>query len=140
MRRSAVFGGVCLAALLSAPSARLSAADSAPPADDWQVVRIVADEYRFVPAAITVAAGRPLRVEIDNRGSEQHEFRSRLLRDHPADVELPGGMVRGRGLESLVVEERRTAVIKILAPVAGRYDFECRIPSHHGMDGVIQIR
>lgn len=117
-----------------------AAAEPAPPAGDWQVVRVVADEYRFTPSHVTAVAGLPLRIEIENRGSEQHEFRSRLLREHLADVELAGGTVRGRGVESVVVEERRTAVIKILAPAAGQYDFECRIPSHHGMDGVIVIR
>lgn len=114
----------------------LGAADQS----DWQDVQIVATEYRFVPETVVLSSAKPIRIEIVNRGNEQHEFRSNILTGGLFDVELGDGVVRGRDIHSVIVHDKRSAVIKIIQPKPGRYDFECRIPSHHGMDGVIEIR
>jgi len=37
------------------------------------------------------------------------------------------------------VDNGSTATIKWLSPEPGTYIFECRIPSHHGMDGAIIV-
>ncbi len=108
--------------------------------NDWQVVRIVSEEYRFTPSKILLDTRQPIRIEITNHGHEQHEFRSSLFRDQLIDVETDAAVVRSKDLVSIIIEENHTAVIKIIAPPAGRFDFECRIPSHHGMDGTIEVR
>jgi len=105
----------------------------------WQTVRIEADEYRFVPNRIKLAAGKPVKIEIYNSGNEQHEFRSRLLEGHLIEVEGQGVGVRGIGIQSIMIEKGATATIQWLSPTPDTYEFECRIPSHHGMDGTIVV-
>jgi uncharacterized cupredoxin-like copper-binding protein len=110
-----------------------------PAQESWQTVRIEADEYRFVPNRIQLSAGKPVMIEIRNTGNEQHEFRSRLFRQTMIEVEGSGLTVKGSGIHSILIEKSTTATIKWLSPAAGSYDFECRIPSHHGMDGTIVV-
>lgn len=107
--------------------------------ESWQTVEIKADEYRFVPNSIKLAASKPVRIEIHNSGNEQHEFRSRLLESHFMEVEGQGVAVRGSGIQSILIEKGTTATIRWLSPEPGTYEFECRIPSHHGMDGTILV-
>ena len=108
-------------------------------AQDWQTVRIEADEYRFVPNRIQIRSEQPAKIEIKNVGNEQHEFRSKLLEESPVEVEGGGLVVKGAGIHSILIEKGATAMIKWTSPAPGLYDFECRIPSHHGMDGTIQM-
>jgi hypothetical protein len=44
-----------------------------------QTVDIVAEDFRFTPAEVRVAAERPIRLRIVNAGREPHEFKSVLL-------------------------------------------------------------
>ena len=108
-------------------------------AQEWETVRIEADEYRFVPNRIKPAAGQPVRIEIHNSGNEQHEFRSRLLESHFVEIEGGGVTIQGTGIHSILIEKGTIATIQWLSPTRGTYEFECRIPSHHGMDGTIIV-
>ena len=106
-----------------------------------QSVRIAAQDFRFVPAMITVDAARPIRLLIVNEGREPHEFTSDLLVNPrvrilvvPAEAgtqPLPPGvglrLLPGKSLE-LIVE----------AP-PGTYLFRCLIKGHRGMEGTIVV-
>jgi uncharacterized cupredoxin-like copper-binding protein len=106
---------------------------------EWQTVEIKAEEYSFTPRRIQAKANRPLELVIENKGHEPHQFRSELFKDQMIDVEIDQTTVRGRNIEVVDVAPGQTARIKILSPPAGEFDFQCRIPSHHGMDGMILI-
>ena len=108
--------------------------------DSWRTVRIETDEQRFVPDRITLKAGQPVKLEIKNIGNEEHEFRSPLLKGPLIEVLSNGVIVKSRDIHSIIVEYQSTATIKWLSPEPGEYHFECRIPSHHGMDGVITVK
>jgi uncharacterized cupredoxin-like copper-binding protein len=108
--------------------------------DPWKTVRLETDEYRFVPNRIQLEAGQPARLEIRNIGNEEHEFRSRFLSGSLIEVLGNGVIVKATDIHSVIVETGSTAVIKWLSPEAGIYFFECRIPSHHGMDGTIIVK
>lgn len=107
--------------------------------DPWKTVRIEVDEYHFDPPRITLRAGEPVRIELHNIGNEDHEFRSRLFNGPLIDVAGGGVTVSGTGIQTVLVDNGSTATIKWLSPEPGTYIFECRIPSHHGMDGVIIV-
>ena len=107
--------------------------------DPWITVRMETDEYRFVPNQIRLEAGQPVRFEIHNIGNEEHEFRSRLLSGPLIEILGNGVIVKGTEIHSIVVENGSKATIKWLSPEAGTYFFECRIPSHLGMDGTIIV-
>jgi len=106
---------------------------------EWQTVEIKAEEYSFTPRRIQAKANRPLELVVENEGHEPHQFRSELFKDQMIDVEIDQTTVRGRNIEVVDVAPGKTARIKILSPPAGEFDFQCRIPSHHGMDGMILI-
>ncbi|MBI3596260.1 MAG: cupredoxin domain-containing protein [Nitrospirae bacterium] len=106
---------------------------------DWQTVEIKAEEYSFTPRRIQVKSNRPLELVIENEGHEPHQFRSALFKDQMIEVEIGESAVRGRNIEEVDIAAGQTARIKLLSPPAGQFDFQCRIPSHHGMDGMILI-
>jgi uncharacterized cupredoxin-like copper-binding protein len=106
----------------------------------WQTVEIKADEYSFTPRQIQAKANRPLELVIENEGHEPHQFRSELLKDQMVEVEIGQNTVRGRSIEVVEVAPGKAVRIKLLSPPAGEFDFQCRIPSHHGMDGIIRIQ
>lgn len=105
----------------------------------WHSVEIKADEYSFSPRRIQAKANHPLMLVIKNVGNEPHQFRSELLKGQMVEVVIDENAVRGRNIEVVEIAPGRTARIKLLSPPAGLYDFQCRIPSHHGMDGIIRI-
>lgn len=107
---------------------------------DWDVRTIRADEYRFVPDRITAKAGRPLSLVVENRGHEPHEFRSTLFKGVVVVVQIGESSIRAMDIQLVDVAPGTSAAIKILDPPAGEFDFLCRIPSHHGMDGVLIIQ
>jgi len=106
---------------------------------EWQTIEIMADEYSFSPKRIEAKANRPLELVIENEGHEPHQFRSALFKDQMVEVEIDENTVRGRNLEVVDIAPGKKARIKLLSPPAGQFDFQCRIPSHHGMDGMILI-
>ena len=107
--------------------------------DSWRTIQIEADEYRFVPNEIILEEGQPVKIEIRNNGNEEHEFRSRFMTGPLIEVEGTEISVKGTAIHSIIVQSGATGTVKWLSPSAGTYHFECRIPSHHGMDGVITV-
>ena len=71
-------GSCCAAALLLAASASMSSAAG----PDWskaQPMTVVAKNYEFDPAHLTLHAGTAYRIHIKNRGTETHEFNAAKL-------------------------------------------------------------
>lgn len=110
-----------------------------PAQETWQTVEIKADEYSFTPNRIRVKAHRPLELVIVNEGHEPHQFRSALFKSQMIEVAIGENVVRGQGIEIVDIAAGTTVRIKLPSPPPGPFDFQCRIPSHHGMDGMILI-
>lgn len=95
-----------------------------------QTVYIVAEDFRFTPAEVRVAAERPIRLRIVNAGREPHEFKSVLLA-HQTDVtDTPSSSL------PLLPNHKAEAVIR---PIPGVYLFYCAIRGHARMGGTIIV-
>jgi plastocyanin len=55
-------------------------APAAAPAGAPQVVQLTLKDHRFEPSRVTVAAGRPIRIDLINRDAASEEFDSEDLR------------------------------------------------------------
>jgi uncharacterized cupredoxin-like copper-binding protein len=111
-----------------------------PAQEAWQMVEIKADEYSFTPNRIEAKAHRPLELVVVNVGHEPHQFRSSLFKNQLVELLIGENVVQGRGIEIVDIAAGATVRIKLLSPPSGQFDFQCRIPSHHGMDGMIRIK
>lgn len=87
-------------------------------------VRVVATEFCFAPAAIELAAERPVTLVLENRGEAAHDF---VVND--LGIRL-GADANG---------ESRTAMSGV---PAGEYEVVCSIPGHErmGMHGTMVVR
>ncbi len=116
--------------------------DSAFPAqtrEGWRTVEIRAEEHRFMPDLVRAKTGVPLMIVVVNEGHEPHQFRSSVFKGRMVEVEIRETVVRGSGIDLIDVAAGETTIIKLLSPPTGEFVFECRIPSHHGMDGILMI-
>ncbi len=136
MRFLIVSGLIALSGLIAGISIESSRAQTG---TDWQTVEIKADEYSFTPNRIQAKAHRPLELVVINEGHEPHQFRSSLFKNQMIEVHIGENVVRGRGIEIVDIAAGAMVRIKLLSPPPGQFDFQCRIPSHHGMDGMILI-
>jgi uncharacterized cupredoxin-like copper-binding protein len=97
-----------------------SGSDPAGPAD----IIVTAKEYRFEPADLSVDAGRPYVVAVENIGSIPHDLTVRK-----ADFKIT--VAKGRtGRKTLTVAK------------PGTYEIYCSLPGHKsaGMDGQLTVR
>ena len=95
-----------------------------------QTVDIVAEDFRFTPAEVRVAAEHPIRPRIGNAGREPHEFKSVLL------VRQTG--VTGTPPSSLPVLPNHKAET-VVRTIPGVYLFSCAMRGHAGMSGTIIV-
>ncbi|HET9605421.1 MAG TPA: cupredoxin domain-containing protein [Nitrospira sp.] len=95
-----------------------------------QTVQIVAEDFRFTPAEVRVAAERPIRLRIVNAGREPHEFKSELLAHQPGPTGTPSS--------SLPVLPNHKAET-VVRTIPGVYLFYCAIRGHAGMGGTIIV-
>jgi len=130
------FAAHCLAvAALLLPS---SAGAQTQPA----VIRIEMSEFAFRPAALTLTAGRPVRLVVVNEGQIAHQFEAAYLRALP--LQLVGDALHAEipGLEFLRVNPGGTARLEFVPWRKGRFVFFCGIEGHReaGMQGFVQVR
>lgn len=95
-----------------------------------QEARITAQDFRFVPAQVRLAADAPIRLTIVNEGREPHEFASSLLTD--AQVVVLSAP------QTLRILPGRSVTFMLQAP-PGTYLFRCPIRGHAGMNGVMIV-
>jgi len=87
-------------------------------------IQVLAKEYRFDPADLTIDAGRPSVVAVENIGSIPHDLTVRK-----ADFKIT--VAKGRtGRKTLTVAK------------PGTYEIYCSLPGHKsaGMDGQLTVR
>jgi uncharacterized cupredoxin-like copper-binding protein len=92
----------------------------AAPAD----IRVVAKEYRFEPADLTIDAGKPVVVEVENIGSIPHDLTVR------------------KGGFKLTVARNKTGRKTLTVDKPGTYEIYCSLPGHKsaGMHGELTVR
>jgi plastocyanin len=95
-----------------------------------QTVYIVAEDFRFTPAEVRVAAEHPIRPRIGNAGREPHEFKSVLLARQTG--------VTGTPPSSLPVLPNHKAET-VVRTIPGVYLFSCAMRGHAGMSGTIIV-
>jgi plastocyanin len=95
-----------------------------------QTVHIVAEDFRFTPAEVRVAAERSIRLRIVNEGREPHEFKSPLL-------VYQTGATGGPPSSLPVLPHHKTETV--VRPIPGVYLFYCAIRGHAGMRGTIIV-
>jgi uncharacterized cupredoxin-like copper-binding protein len=85
---------------------------------------VIAKEFRFDPAEITIDAGRPVVVAVQNIGSIPHDL---TVKDAKFKLTVANGRT---GQKALTVTK------------AGTYEFYCSLPGHKsaGMHGTLTVR
>ena len=132
-------GLICWGLLVFSPGESLGDADEEvlvlhPDADGIQRATIVLDSYAFTPSSISVQAGIPIRLRLENQSILiPHNF----VMDHPA-VDLQ---------PNVNVDAGESVTLQLLVRVPGIYTFYCDkqllfFPSHReeGMEGRLEVR
>ncbi|MGB8276109.1 MAG: plastocyanin/azurin family copper-binding protein [Alphaproteobacteria bacterium] len=110
-----------------------------------ETVPVTLSEYAFAPAALSVKAGRPYVLRLENKGTKAHFFSSvpffkaiavRSLSGHAGQGEIAAPYLKTIGLAA--GETRELAFVPL---AKGTYDFECTAPFHadFGMTGTVTI-
>jgi uncharacterized cupredoxin-like copper-binding protein len=114
---------------------------------DWTRTKIVTvdmDEYDFVPSSLSLEAGKPYRLHLENTGGKSHTFSSdpffktiavRRLTTREGTVEAPF-------VKELVVAPGQAADLEFVALAPGEYRLVCDEPLHEifGMTGAIHVQ
>ena len=105
-------------------------------------IRVEMIEFAFRPATIHLTAGRPVRLELVNRGQIAHQFEAAYLRALP--VRITGGTVyvETAGLDVIRLDPGGTARVEFLPQRKGRFVFACTLEGHQeaGMQGVLEVK
>jgi uncharacterized cupredoxin-like copper-binding protein len=114
---------------------------------DWSKVQTVSlgmDEYDYKPSSLSLDAGKPYRLHIENSGGKSHTFSSepffksiavRRLKTQEGTVEAPF-------IQELVVAPGQAADLEFVALTPGDYPLVCNEPLHEifGMEGTVHVR
>lgn len=115
---------------------------SAPLACDSQtpIVRIVAQDFRFVPNQVHLSAHRPVHLVIMNQGGEPHVFKSRLFKDPAVEMTWDAPVSEALQPETpIVILPGKSIAVTVKAP-PGVYVFGCPIRGHASMQGTFIVQ
>lgn len=104
----------------AAPAGQTGAA----PAGGAKEIKVTASEFKFSPSAVDVPAGVPIKLELKNIGTVEHDFVVDALK-----VKVQAGAAK--------------TVSQTIGPLAaGTYDVYCAVPGHKeaGMIGKVVVR
>ncbi len=158
MPRIGRIGSVLLGIAVTGCTAGTMVATTAPPgyvpdaaartaAVDWagaQPVTMTLQEYSYQPATLTLQAGRPYRLHLENAGSRSYTFSAagffqaiaaKSLKDARGTTETPY-------VRDIEVAPRQSVDLQFVAITPGDYPLACHEPLHEtlGMTGDIHIR
>ena len=108
-------------------------------ADRWtnaEPLTVVMVDNRFEPDHLTLHAGKPYELRLENHGKEMHEF--------TAPAFLKAASIKDKGLlanggTDVVVQPGATVRILLIAPATGAYDLTCADHDWDGMVGSIAV-
>lgn len=121
-----------LAALLGAAALASAGAGAAPA----ETVELAMSEYRFSPDRLRFRRGLAYRLELENRGSELHEF---TAPEFLASIALDNPEVLAPGSQEVVVRPGERKELRFVALRRGRYAMRCADHDWAGMVGEIVI-
>ena len=109
-------------------------------------ITIIANEFKFEPASITVPAGRPVTLTIKNKGTVEHDFviQKISLKDV---VQESSSMNMNHDMSSMnyalhvATISGESSVITFTPVEAGTYEFFCAVKGHKesGMTGTMVV-
>jgi uncharacterized cupredoxin-like copper-binding protein len=109
-----------------------------------QTVTVGMDEYDYVPSSLSIDAGKPYRLHIENNGGKSHTFSSEPFFKSIAARRLTTkeGAVQAPFIQELVVAPGQAADLEFVALTPGDYPLVCNEPLHEifGMTGTIHVR
>ena len=109
-----------------------------------QTVIVGMDEYDYVPSSLSIDAGKPYRLHIENNGGKSHTFSSEPFFKSIAARRLTTkeGAVQAPFIQELVVAPGQAADLEFVALTPGDYPLVCNEPLHEifGMTGTIHVR
>lgn len=126
------------------PAATPSPATRATPSPGAaRVIPITLAEFRFVPNAITVKAGRPIVLRLSNKGTVTHEFVAPTLFAAARGVAVSGAELEEG--EEVHVAKGKTVTIRLTPTRTGTFRFWCgerfkgKLHRDLGMRGIITV-
>jgi uncharacterized cupredoxin-like copper-binding protein len=113
---------------------------------DWskaETLTVGMDEYDYIPSSLSLDAGKPYRLRIENTGGKSHTFSSEPFFKSIAVRRLttPEGTVDAPFIQELVVAPGQAADMEFVALKPGDYPLVCNEPLHEifGMTGAIHV-
>jgi len=105
--------------------------------DRMQTVSLTAEDFRFTPSLVHVAASSPITLSIYNAGREVHEFDSPVLM-YAAAASRPAHTEKEAGAVGILIKPGESVRIA-MAPPPGTYLFICRRKGHGDMTGTLIV-
>jgi plastocyanin len=93
-----------------------------------EIIKIKAEDFRYMPASITVPIGKEVELSLLNKGKVEHDF----------EIE---GVTQDRKVIHIHAMPGKEASETVLFEEAGTYHFVCTIPGHKeaGMHGILIV-
>lgn len=90
-----------------------------------QKVTVVAKEFAYTPNKITVKAGRPVQLVLDNKGVIEHDF-----------------VVDRFKVRTGIIQPGKTGTVTFTPSAKGTFEFHCSVPGHKeaGMKGTLVVQ
>ncbi len=116
--RKWVVGGIAVAAVVLVAVGALAGAAA-------QKVTLVAREFSYTPNRITVKAGQPVQLVLDNKGVIEHDF-----------------VLVGFKVKMGTVQPGKTGTVTFTPNAKGTFPFYCSVPGHKeaGMTGTLVVQ
>lgn len=107
------------------------------------VIRIDAEDIRFVPTTVTVRKGETVAFEVHDTGKLAHEFvlgDAREQLEHEKEMEAMPGMPM-HDPNGISLRPGQTRILRWTFTRAGTIEYACHVPGHFaaGMKGTIHI-
>jgi uncharacterized cupredoxin-like copper-binding protein len=121
-------------------------AGCAAPAPQKTEITLLANEFKFEPASITVPVGQPVTLTIKNKGAIEHDFVIQKIKMKDV-VEQTSSMNMGHDMAGMNYDLHvatmggESSVITFTPVEAGTYEFFCAIKGHKesGMTGTMVV-
>jgi len=90
-----------------------------------QRVTVVAKEFAYTPPTLTVVAGRPVQLELQNQGVIEHDF-----------------VIDAFKVKVGLVRPGKKATVTFVPKAKGSFPFYCSVPGHKeaGMKGTLVVK
>ena len=103
-----------------------------------QEIYIAAQDFRFAPNEIHLAAHRPVQLTVRNEGRERHQFKSPLLDRAEVRPPTPGVLPTGSEPKGITILPGQSIALQF-TPEPGTYEIQCLIKGHAGMRGMVIV-